>query len=301
MVGVNKYPHDQLLVSAPDDAAYGDYTFGLEPLLLPRPGVESAPWAHEKCSYEAWIDAIRTLAEGSESPSERQPSVNADAVYWFRWITGHQVCFLIWRLIAEHPRECDAQSEEHSRILRSYAQAYSAMLLYSGSCSRATYHTVIRPTMKLQHPGFSGGWAPDYCLAKDLLTRAAYEDEGLRAALEFKDLVHAYVASRLVPSGKSLLQESRAPARNTELREVLYDNYFMTIRTDVSRGKIVEQFIRRLLAVARDVGGQGLDLFGPSESDAFPASQPSIIQNFVQQFGNVLAEVALAAVQTATS
>jgi L-tyrosine peroxygenase len=202
-----------------------------------------------------------------------------DELFWFRWITGHQVCFVIWRLMAQVTddvtggRLAPASALE---LLRHYIHGYCAMLLYTGSCPRGVYHSVIRPSMRLRHPSFSGGWAPDYWPVRDLFRARqspldwSIDQADLQHAMKLHQLVHDGVAARLVPDGRSLLRQSTARAQNVRLLNIIYDNYFMTLRAPVSRHDVVAQLLRRLVAISQDVAVNGLYPAGMTDLDERP-------------------------------
>ena len=83
---------------------FGGFAYGLEPLVLPTVG---APDAADDPTVAASVDAyaqtcwrIRTLGERGLLTPEIERCDEPDELFWFRWITGHQVCFVVWRLIA---------------------------------------------------------------------------------------------------------------------------------------------------------------------------------------------------------
>ncbi|MBM0230759.1 hypothetical protein JNW91_02015 [Micromonospora sp. STR1_7] len=191
-------------------------------------------------------------------------------MYWFRWITGHQIAFVMWRLLAQEMRTAaltdGARQADAVTAMSSYVRGYCAMLLYTASCSRQIYATLIRPSMFLAHPGFSGTWASDFTAVRQVFRNRQLSwlgDEAvlaeLRRAVAVYQLVHAGVATKLVPAGGSLLQEAAsASTRVPELRGILYDNYFMTARIPGCEDRVVAQLLRRLEAVTLDLVTQGM-------------------------------------------
>jgi L-tyrosine peroxygenase len=250
----------------------GGFAYGLEPLLLPAVG---DPYAHQDdpmmaasvSGYAQTCRRIRMLGEhGVLAPEVGRPDV-LDELFWFRWITGHQVCFVIWRLMerllddVHHGQHSPAAALD--TICR-YVRGYSAMLLYTGSCPRDSYHRVIRPSMRLRHPSFSGGWAPDYWPVRDLF-RGRHpalmwcQDTGdLLDAIRLYHLVHDGVAAKLVPDGKSLLRQASVRGLNHRLAGLIYDSYFMTVRAPVAHHEVVAELLRRLVAIAQDIATNGL-------------------------------------------
>jgi len=251
---------------------FGGFAYGLEPLLLPHAGAPEAAGDHDPASASL-VDARAATCRRIRMLGERgvlAPGVGRcdalDEMYWFRWITGHQVCFVIWRLMAQllgDVRQGRRAPDTTTEPLSRYISGYSAMLLYTGSCSREVYHTVIRPSMRLRHRGFSGTWAPDYRPVRDVFRgrQAAVREAGdgaLLDALRLHSLVHDGVAAKLVPDGRSLLHQASTRGLNPRLTSMIYDSYFMTLRAPVARHEVVAQLLRRLVAIAQDIAANGL-------------------------------------------
>jgi hypothetical protein len=268
--------------TAPQSAVsrLGGFPYGLEPLTLPEPGAVAEPAtsgagsgrrADPLLTRELHL-ACRELLTTWQDPGVLPPvdfAESAREIYWFRWITGHQVSFIIWRLMAQADRGLQGGHHERARALDTLTGCvlgYCAMLLYTGSCTREIYNGWIRPSMYLQHRGFSGGWAPDYAPVRHLfrfrrsLSATMPEATDLRRALQLYMSVHAGVAAKLVPNGRSLLQQSgqRHHAQDSRLLGLLYDNYFMTLRGPVSHEAVVGQLLCRLAAIGQDVAANGL-------------------------------------------
>lgn len=235
------------------EPAYGDYPYGLEPLVLPDPG---EPWLDvEERRFEFGNVPYRPVAFGIED-------VPSTARAWFRWITGHQLSFLIWRFIAIG---CDSRyvASVDSRAIAQLVAGYSASLAYTASMSAVEYASTVRPAMERTHRAFTGSWAPDYRLVRTLMhsprrTAAALgagADELVVRIRECND-VHREVANRLVPTGVSLFQESgmtTVGARTHVDTDLIYDAFFLVARRPVSFGSALEQFERRVHAVAADL------------------------------------------------
>ncbi|WP_329586146.1 hypothetical protein OG500_34815 [Kitasatospora sp. NBC_01250] len=256
------------------DWDFGDFPYGLEPLAMPAAGHSRAtgatPPATLSCDRDLTLLQLRFLADGRpldlpESTQER----SADQLFWFRWITGHQVTFLIWHLMGRLIEQAGPQQEPEPAAfarLEAYAYGYCAMLLYTGSCPLDLYQDLIRPRMFLQHRSFSGAWASDYAPVRGLfrgrgLARGSTPQAArLARAVETNKVIHDGIAARLVPGGKSLLQQAMlGPAvRPSERTALLYDNFFMTLRAPVDEDAITSQLLRRLRAVALDVAANGL-------------------------------------------
>lgn len=252
---------------------FGGYPYGLEPLTLPEPGVWSEPPGarrHGPAPPVSLVGDFGVPAQLSDEP------VAAETLYWFRWITGHQVSFVLWRLIGQLVNEVTAgrlPPAEAVTPLRHHIRGYCAMLLYSGSCPHRTYELVIRPSMRLRHPAFSGSLAPDFWPVRDLLRgrRTVFtelaEAAELFEAVELHRLVHEVVAARLVPDGVSLLRQSKVRPWDLRVLRLLYDNYFLTMRAPVGEEAVVAQLMRRLVAIARDIEVNGLYPHGAQTAD----------------------------------
>lgn len=251
---------------------FGGFAYGLEPLVLPDPddpGPDSDSGPAAIPSAETYSEAcrrIRRLGERGVLAPEVEPCGALEELFWFRWITGHQVCFVIWRLmaqllddVAEGTRAASAAVEPMCR----YVDGYATMLLYTSSCPRDLYQVLIRPSMRLRHRAFSGSWAPDYARVRSLFRRQPSplwsSDTGeLRDAVRRHDLVHEGVAARLVPGGRSLLRQASAQGVDRHLVGLIYDSYFVTLRARTARHQVVAQLVRRLVAVAHDLAANGL-------------------------------------------
>lgn len=171
--------------------------------------------------------------------------VDAAPLFWYRWITGHQISFVLWRAIADvlvrHPDHSPPPDELD--LLTTCVDGYSAMLLYSSTVPRDHYHTHTRVRMALQHPSFSGAWAPDYRPTRRLFRgRVPWQGDcaALDEAVDRNRRMHDHVADHLVPDGRSLLQASAGSttAAVSREKEDLYDNFFLTIRRPVSRAEV---------------------------------------------------------------
>lgn len=266
---------------------FGDCAYGLEPLLLPEPlgpGDDAPPpRAPSELDVAQLCPSLLAGAatDGAAALAPAQGPAGAQ-VYWFRWITGHQVSFLLWRLLGQQVRVASGSVGERRTdalaAMTAYVRGYCAMLLYTSSCPRGVYEGLIRPSMFLQHPAFSGTWAPDFGAVRPLLrgrgaARWADNPVGaqLRQAVAVHHTIHSGVAARLVPGGRSLLQEATrtAEVRGPQMLGTLYDNYFLTVRLPQSQPEIVAQLLRRLEAVAVDLRANGLH--DPADDEDLPA------------------------------
>jgi hypothetical protein len=251
---------------------FGGFAYGLEPLVLPTPGAPDAvgDGTADLASADAYaqvVGRLRALGERDVLTPDVGPCDARDELSWFRWITGHQVCFVVWRLIGQLLEDVDQGRRAPHEILEPvsrYVDAYSAMLLYTGSCPREIYSVLIRPSMRLRHRAFSGSWAPDFWPIRDLFrcrqpSSIWSADTGeLLDAMALLDMVHDGVAAKLVTNGKSLLREATVRGPNHRLAGMIYDSYFMTLRAPVSRHEVVAQLLRRLVAIAQDIVANGL-------------------------------------------
>jgi hypothetical protein len=250
---------------------FGGFAYGLEPLVLPPVGAPDATHFDPAClatapAYAETCWQIRSLGEPGGPVPGVEPCEVPEELFWFRWITGHQVCFAVWRLIAQildevHDGRC-SPNDAIEPICR-YVDGYSAMLLYTGSCPSSVYNVHIRPSMRLRHRAFSGSWAPDYWPIRELFRRRLSSVWGARAeeltdAVALLHLVHDGIAARLVADGRSLLREASVRGPNHRMAGMIYDTYFMTLRAPVARHEVVVQLLRRLVAIAKDIAVNGL-------------------------------------------
>jgi hypothetical protein len=234
-------------------------------LFMPHPG--------EDYDDRAEADPGQTAIERPEDwdypfyPVFGADPADPEPLFRFRWIAGHQVSFLLWRAIGDivHSRQADVPDERELEVLAACVDAYSAMLIYSSTVPREHYHEVTRAQMALQHPAFSGTWAPDYRPIRRLFrSRFGWQDDAacapLEAAVRRNRKTHAHIADHLVPDGKSLLQRSASgtDATVSQEKEDLYDNFFMTVRRPVGHAEIVAQLDRRVAEFAVDLRRNGL-------------------------------------------
>ncbi|SCF02209.1 hypothetical protein GA0074695_2918 [Micromonospora viridifaciens] len=254
---------------------YGDFPYGLEPLIMPpldQPAVLAPPPPDLLTAYD--VERTRAALELPPRATGLALPDSTDALYWFRWITGHQVTMLLWNLMGALVASIAEGEDADDRTLtdlESCTNGYTAMLQYSGSCSPEIYQALIRPRMYLQHRGFSGLWAADFAPLRRLLRGQAMPwmtgPAGARlvAAVATNRAAHEAVAARLVPAGKSLLQQSVAgtAVRPTPRTAAIFDNFFMTIRAPVGRDAVVAQLLHRVRAVALDLAANG----SPSTAD----------------------------------
>jgi L-tyrosine peroxygenase len=302
--------HDHVTLALPVSSRwdFGGHPYGLEPLTLPMRAPEPAD------TFDGWnlpLDedlessrqSLLTLDASAEAATLPPPDP-VDRVFWFRWITGHQTTFVLWQLLARasaasaHGDPAVATAgQASSRIL---VRGYSAMLLYAGSCPRSVYHRVIRPSMALHHPGFSGSWARDSWPARSLLSGRAAPDTPLGRECELNRIVHEGIAGKLVPDAPSLLQVAagqRLSWRRSTLA-VLYDTYFLTLRAQVPYQAVVLQLMRRLHAIVRDLAANGL--YPPYASSA-AERPPGLLSQAVAECERTIPETLFALAAEATA
>ncbi|MFC9434826.1 L-tyrosine 3-hydroxylase [Nocardia sp. NPDC057030] len=196
--------------------------------------------------------------------------VEAERLFWYRWIAGHQISFLMWRAMGDvvwlhSGDDADKPDERELELLSACVDGYSAMLLYSSTVPREHYHADIRARMALQHPAFSGTWAPDYRPVRRLFRgKLPWQDDpacaALDAAVARNEVTHSHIADHLVPDGHSLLQKSAGVPGVSVSREKedLYDNFFLTVRRPVSHAEFVAQLDSRIADLTADLRHNGL-------------------------------------------
>ncbi len=191
---------------------FSDYPYGLEPLTTPA----REPYATGGCVRHADVAQVcRALCTRADEGFEiTRPAVGhtLERLFWFRWITGHQISFVIWRLLADALARLSAgegDRDELSAEITQHVRGYCGMLLYTGSCDRAVYNGTIRPSMYRLHSTFSGTWAPDYPAVRSLFRGrkvppvAASQVDALVREVRLSSQIHLGVASRLVTGGRS--------------------------------------------------------------------------------------------------
>jgi L-tyrosine peroxygenase len=291
---------------------FGGFAYGLEPLVLPPAGSSEAvdddsTGLASAGAYAETCRRIHTLGERGVLTPEVERCDAPEELFWFRWITGHQVCFVVWRLIAEllddvnHGRRSPYEALEP---MCRYLDGYSAMLLYTGSCPRDIYSVLIRPSMRLRHRAFSGTWAPDYWPIRDLLRGRQPSvmwnaDTGdLLDAITLQHAVHAGVAAKLVTDGRSLLREASVRGPNHRMAGMIYDTYFTTLRARVLRHDVVAQLLRRLVAIVQDIAANGM--YPNDHSDELPVElQTAEVVKCENSLVDIVLEVARCACELA--
>lgn len=305
---------DGTLVANPrtDEWEFGDFAYSLEPLTMPPASHATAssavvPSAVPPCNPDLVLFQLRLLADGeSPAPLGADADPTDDQLFWFRWITGHQITFLIWHLMGNMLEE-NAQRKTPDRAslarLEAYTYGYCAMLLYTGSCPIDLYQRLIRPRMFLQHRSFSGTWASDFVPVRALFRGRGVarwdtpEAARLARAVDIHKTIHDGIAARLVPEGQSLLQQTmkETVVRPSERTALLYDNFFMTLRAPVGANGITSQLLRRLRAVSWDIGSRGLYPLGHGGDERPPELRTAEVAQCENRIGRILHEVGEAA------
>jgi hypothetical protein len=245
---------------------YGGRPYGLEPLLLPVYPVHGDGDGGDVELTERYPELLGT-GTGGESSSELRAPDSAEQLFWFRWITGHQLTFVLWQELGRRAAEASVAQDSRDGVPSAarLVRGYSAMLLYTASCTRDVYHRVIRPSMALHHPGFTGAWARDYGPVRTLLRGrlpAAWSGgaDALLHESTLNDAVHEGIAGKLVPAAPSLLQSAADNGRilPRDVRAVLFDTYFLTLRAPSTPSEVTAQLLRRVRAVRDDLRTNGL-------------------------------------------
>ncbi|MGA6174484.1 hypothetical protein ACPEIF_30045 [Streptomyces sp. NPDC012600] len=268
---------------------FSDYPYGLEPLTLPHPG---EPYATGGCVGPADVtrvcEALHTRADEGFEITRPAVGHTLERLFWFRWITGHQISFVIWRLLADALARLSAgegDREELSAEIAQHVRGYCGMLLYTGSCDRAVYNGTIRPSMYRLHSTFTGTWAPDYPPVRSLFRGrkvppvSASQADALVREVRLSSQIHLGVASKLVTGGRSLLQRTVAERDTAQPRMwgAVFDCYFLTLRAPVSSSEVASQLLRRQKAVAMDLAANGL--YPAAGADEIPEElrQPDVL------------------------
>lgn len=237
------------------------------PVLQPRLLFLPPAGRGYECSYVESCEFTVSCEDEPEYDLFGCTPVNPARLFWYRWIAGHQVSFILWRtiggVIRRYPEDTPPQHELD--VLSACVHGYSAMLLYAATVPREHYHAHTRARMAQQHPSFSGTWAPDYRpILRFFMGRLTWQGDASCAAVDeaiaLNRKTHDHIADHLVPDGRSLLQKSaRGPAADVSReKEDLYDNFFLTIRRPVSRAEVAEQLDARIAELTDDLVHNGL-------------------------------------------
>ncbi|MET7568977.1 hypothetical protein ABZT04_10800 [Streptomyces sp. NPDC005492] len=237
------------------------------------------------CRAEPWADVLWLPEPGSgmagercrpprESPAALPVPSGADARTRRRWILGHQVAFMVWRLTADALIPLTAPTSAHGpSAVEEAARLYdlsSALFVYTGSCSAERYEATVRADMRNCDPAFSGEWAADHAPLPGLLARVRSAHPPrvlgrLMDAVHTGHRVHRAMAERLVPHGASLLRTAGRPSGRGPTPDEIsrYDAFFRVERGPVCRSGFAVQLLRRTEWMLADLATHGLDGGGP--------------------------------------
>ncbi|QKV74044.1 L-tyrosine 3-hydroxylase [Amycolatopsis sp. Hca4] len=186
-------------------------------------------------------------------PAGPPPADGEAELAWYRWLLGHHGAFCAWRLLSAALGRGDLGEAADLH------DTYSALLLYSGSCTPEVYCSVIRPRMAARHPAMSGTWARDHRHAAALLAAARpAPGSALKVAVKFNRLVHMTVAARLVPDGGSLLRDAGRDVHcaPTEGEQALLDDFFLVDRAPVCAHVFTAALRERVAALLADLAAR---------------------------------------------
>ena len=288
---------------------FGGRDYGLEPLVLPTDPVHSSGDGQLTRRYAELLGPDPSPGPGPSSSAGPREAHSAEQLFWFRWITGHQLTFMLWQELGRRAAGAAApappdETASAARLVR----GYSAMLLYTASCTRDVYHRVIRPSMALHHPAFSGAWARDYGPVRALLRgRLPAGWEGRADALleecALNEAVHEGIALKLVPDAPSLLQSAAGQGRPLprDVRAVLFDTYFLTLRAPCSPAEVAAQLLRRVRAVCDDLAANRLyPAYASSRAEKPDALRAERIEEIEHTVPQLLAAIARDSVRRCT-
>ncbi|MFI9005928.1 L-tyrosine 3-hydroxylase [Actinosynnema sp. NPDC053489] len=251
-----------------------------EPALLRLPWPDAPFTSGDDCADPSCV----AHADPTRPPDvpRRWPEVDRDGtIGWYRWIVGHHAAVCAWRLMVERLTDALAGAPGAGTAVAELFDAYSALLLYSGSCSPETYAAVIRARMKARHPAFSGTWARDHEHVTALVARfRPHAGTRLKQALKFNGYVHMGVGRRLVPAGKSLLRESGGHAGAvTEADRDRFDEFFLIDRAPVCAAGFEGQTAERVGLALADLAVRPADVdYGDDRVNALQAALPTHLE-----------------------
>lgn len=254
----------------PDSTALG----WAKELVLPMPETDFVPCKSARCARTDCAQSVRTnlrlleQAGCQDRPARPRPPTDPDGHTRYRWITGHQVAFGVWRLLTDKLRALLDDPHPDPSLVRDAARlydTYSFLLLYTGSCTARRYATTVRSDMAARHPAFSGQWTRDHTALPDLLrqVRRAFPAPAvtpLTEAVRLNRRTHMAIAERLVPDGISLLRQTgRDPAQEpTETERDLSDDYFLVRRRPLCHDAFAAQIVQRIALITCDLASHGL-------------------------------------------
>ncbi len=254
-------------------AAHGRRPSGRDLLVLPMPEEdfsECRPCPGPTCgrAAERIEGDLQTVADASRgcTPQRFPPPVAPDDRIRYRWLVGHQLAFVVWRLLRQTLEDalCVPDADMLDRAARLY-DIYTLLLLYTGSCSAERYAATVRADMAAWHPALSGEWHRDHIRLPQLVRKVrtgqtTQLSAPLTKAVKLNHAVHMGVAEKLVPDGQSLLQRAGKQAGEdpTDHERDLIDAYFQVRRRPVCWEGFVAQAVRRLAQVLCDIAHHGL-------------------------------------------
>jgi hypothetical protein len=213
-------------------------------------------------------------------------------------LLGHQLSCCIWRQLSEQltsvVRNRRPSPERIADGVTSF-NAYSVLLLYSGSVAPEIYLRTIRPAMAAANPAFSGRWARDYEAIPELLQtirkiHSSTFTADLLAAARLNQLVHMAVGRRLVPEGPSLLRGSnRGDQPVADCERDIFDAFFRVRRMDTSRSAFTGQLLALAGQVTEDLAVRPL-----AEPDAtwnLPAGHAEVVTGFQRDANAIMRDL----------
>lgn len=314
MVTMSRSLHDARGPAAPQPDVWefgGSHPYGLEPLVLtdrwspPSPAAPAELGALREAE-SAWMKPRDAPAMLEHIKARDETTVNR--LFWFRWIVGHQLTFILWQLLAGVLAEAAARPEDSDQLAEQatlLVRGYSLMLLYSSSPPRRIYDPVIRSVMARQHVHLSGAWARDFGPVRGVFRgRVPVDDAALLRECAVNERVHECIVEKLTPGTPSLLQTATGTGprhwRNAELL-TLYDCIFLTLRSPTSHPRMVIQLLRRLRCVDQDLAANALYPDVASSLDEEPAEMKGRdITDLKNRFSESLRQIARFAVRSCT-
>jgi L-tyrosine peroxygenase len=292
----------------------GDYVPGNEVLTLPQPPPLERMSIREIDALLAVAPTraalLRQLLDAGLAPDRRaaeQGRLRAERLFWFRWITGHQASFVLWRFLglALAKLERDPTGGAPARTCASIIRAYAALLVYAASCPRDIYAEKIRPYMELSHASFSGSWAVEYAPIPGLI-RSLPSRSAPRRAFEECQRVHLAVIRKLVPGGGSVLksfQERGTGQQPTPANaQFYYDSFFLVRRGATEASELLAALVRRAHAITADLAADGLYPMWRSSAHEAPASlSTGTLRQLAERLDHVLLQGARATLDVARS
>lgn len=211
----------------------------------------------ENLAYAASTDA--EILRSKWLAHEQDPA----SIYWFRWVSGHQVAFISWVLIIEEINQfrLGIKTQEMTEaICAALFRLYSSMLVYTASTTPEVYESTIRRFMTTFNPSFSGTWAADYGQLKKYMKSFGIRDSRFKEVRQayFESIqMHGKIGKRLIGDAASLLQLSKETDAQEarpldEDLEFTFDSFFLVRRAQVSSADMLNQLTSRLADIVTD-------------------------------------------------